>query len=377
MNLAKELRARVQFNRATGCETLVLEDLHNRVTSAGTEATCRLSTQGYECEIQYATSSADLRIGYEPFVAGLLGLAMQYGLPIHVLGALDAKFAFGIAEYARQLACRCPDKYRPVPVVSVSQHRQQPGADGALMALSGGIDSLSTMRQLLRDELLPPTHKVRELLFTNVGSHGLGSAGREVYAERLKRLRALAADLGLPVVTVDSNIHDVVLLEDAAYEFRYVEHIASAALALPSRYSAFIFSLELSHADAFEEPDAAPALASHLLGSEGVHIHGYGGHLRRPEKLQLISDWDIAHKHLNVCVRPSATASNCGSCPKCVRAMVTLDVLGVLPTFADVFPTSEFSRLRDWYFSEPFDDAENFYRWEIREFARARGLPVG
>jgi hypothetical protein len=54
----------------------------------------------------------------------------------------------------------------------------------------------------------------------------------------------------------------------------------------------------------------------------------------RVDKTKIIADWDIAQKHLKVCAKKG---KNCSVCSKCNRTLMTLDALGKLDLFADVF----------------------------------------
>ena len=65
----------------------------------------------------------------------------------------------------------------------------------------------------------------------------------------------------------------------------------------------------------------------------------------RSERLERIADWDIAQKHLNICLRPLADGKNCTiNCIKCRAAVLTLESQGKTELFADVFDVDLFRR---------------------------------
>ena len=58
---------------------------------------------------------------------------------------------------------------------------------------------------------------------------------------------------------------------------------------------------------------------------------------KRSEKTANIAGWDIAQKHLNVCIVPENGAHNCSCCSKCMRTLMPLEAMGKLDEFSEVF----------------------------------------
>lgn len=50
-----------------------------------------------------------------------------------------------------------------------------------------------------------------------------------------------------------------------------------------------------------------------------------------------IAGWDIAQKHLNVCIVPENGVHNCSCCSKCMRTLMPLEAMGKLDEFSEVF----------------------------------------
>lgn len=73
------------------------------------------------------------------------------------------------------------------------------------------------------------------------------------------------------------------------------------------------------------------------------------GSATRIDKTDFIADFPIVQNRLSVCW--SRPYDNCGLCPKCVRTLVDLEVLGKLDKFGAVFDLSHYKKNRDWYLS--------------------------
>lgn len=70
-----------------------------------------------------------------------------------------------------------------------------------------------------------------------------------------------------------------------------------------------------------------------------------GGRSDRLEKTRAVSTLDVAQRHLNVCLYPKLEI-NCGRCGKCVRTLLTLEMVGALDKFRSVFPVDDYRRDR-------------------------------
>ncbi len=65
-------------------------------------------------------------------------------------------------------------------------------------------------------------------------------------------------------------------------------------------------------------------------------------YVTRAEKTIVIADDKLAQKYLDVCF----CFNSCGKCSKCIRTLVTLDILGKVDQFGAVFDVDDFKRHR-------------------------------
>ena len=78
---------------------------------------------------------------------------------------------------------------------------------GVATGFSAGIDSFCTLADHYYFEKFE-NFKVSHLLFNNVGSHGSGAAGIQLFRKRNERLLPAVSKIGLPWVQIDSNLDD-------------------------------------------------------------------------------------------------------------------------------------------------------------------------
>lgn len=79
------------------------------------------------------------------------------------------------------------------------------------------------------------------------------------------------------------------------------------------------------------------SLLDPLWSTERTEIVHDGCEVTRVDKTALVASDPFAPSHLRVCIRNHGGLGNCGHCKKCIRTMITLDALGVLP-LATTFP---------------------------------------
>lgn len=104
-----------------------------------------------------------------------------------------------------------------------------------------------------------------------------------------------------------------------------------------------------------------------------IHIEGP---VTRMDKTDFIADFPIVQNRLSVCwPRPY---NSCGICPKCVRTLVDLDVLGKLDKFGAIFDLPHYKENRDWYlsFARTEHDYGNIFFLESVRRLKSRGEEI-
>ncbi len=229
--------------------------------------------------------------------------------------------------------------------------------------LSCGVDSMhSVMKHIdYPDEEFRLTH----LCINNVGAFndiyrlgGIDNVRRGLYA----RARKAAADMGLPLVETDSNV-DEVLPQNHYFSHSFTSAFAIFCLKKLWKYYYYAssgvdcvtgFSLKnhLMH-----PPSHYELLTMSCLSTSALRIYIEAPTLSRFDKIVEISDFVYAQRYLTSCTN---SYDNCCRCDKCIRNIMTLDSIGRLDRFGEVYDISLYERFRDrymWYLYSKRDDS--------------------
>ena len=195
----------------------------------------------------------------------------------------------------------------------------------AAFFMSGGIDSLATLRANQLN--FPVEHP--DAFKTAVVVRGLQEEVDIYHAEILASLSAIAADAGVTLLPISTNVR--YLVDDWqfwAHEFESAV-FASVAHTLSGRISAITLASSDYERDLIPH-GSHPLLDPNYSSSDLRFIHD-DVTLTRLEKTKLVAEWEPTLQRMRVCNFPeSADQLNCGHCEKCLRTMLALIGLGKL-----------------------------------------------
>lgn len=189
---------------------------------------------------------------------------------------------------------------------------------------SGGIDSFHTVLRHLED--------LDELVFVR----GLDmQVDGTLSTEATTHARAAAADLGLPLVEVDTTLRR---LTDGLVDWDFAHAPLLAAIAHTLGRAGRVLV-----PGTLDERQTAP-WGSHPVtdpwwSSDAVELVADGTDATRLDKVASIAEHDVALRHLRVCyenaggrwhTRPPDGAFNCGRCAKCLDTILGLHLVGAL-----------------------------------------------
>jgi glycosyltransferase involved in cell wall biosynthesis len=215
----------------------------------------------------------------------------------------------------------------PLDEVEVVAPRREPRdlvPRGTVAAFfSGGVDSWSTV-------LDHPD--VTHLIFARGFDLAAGESDLTDSVEQ--RLRAAADELGLPLITVETNLRE---LSDpiVRWDVYYGCAIVSIALLLGPLFDRVLIAGDNDHE--VQVPVGHNLRVGELLSTEGLQIVDDGGRYSRFERLSRIVDHPVCQRTLRVCWENRDGAYNCGRCRKCLGTMISLEALGARERFT-TFP---------------------------------------
>jgi hypothetical protein len=309
---------------------------------------------------------------YDPAVVALIPFAMKHGATIHVDGGITGALLHGLRAGVVPILAQQLPTLRGTTIEA--QFLDDCGCGTAVVTgLSGGVDSYSTIAVHLHHPAA--AMRISHLSFHDVGSHGPAEPAR-VFEARLRRARESARALGYPLVEVRSNLAQ---FQATLYQQHHTLWNASVAMALRNGVGTYLYSSTVPYRDVSVRPTKDIALADPivlgLMSWSGVRCVSANAELTRLAKTELIADDPLVQATLDVCVKPLADARNCSVCWKCCRAELTLDLLGKLDAFSQVFDLAAFRRVRAHYIAHllAVDDPHGP---DLVALARQRDRPI-
>ncbi len=303
----------------------------------------------------------------EPFVIGLIAIAMRLGEDVQVHGPLSPRLAYGLKEYQRILQLWEPRLFHAVAVESQS-YTATPSAQGAVAAaFSGGADSFySVWSHLPRNEPLSE-FQVTHALFGqgvdfSVKREALYQSLREIYAPEL------AAE-GVTLLGMATNLLDFGSVLKQHY------HVNLIPIALAHAFGGLLnrFYMPASYCYPDLSKSGSHFLTDHLHSTESLDIVHDGGRVTRFTKLNSMADWSMAQRTLRVCwISGHAERGivNDGVCMKCVRNMTLLEAAGARDRFITLPNTLTPRKIRGLKIEGLTWKME---AWEAIQVAKSRG----
>lgn len=317
----------------------------------------------------------------DAFVVGLIVFAMQINEEIVVDGPISNKLARNLTYYMHIMNMFYP--YLHVIPLHFSKRDpllKCPKGPGVGASFTAGVDSFCTLWDNFKKSE-GDGNRITHLFNVYVGQRTCGGVdGRTLLKRNRGTVEETAKRLNLELMVMDSNLDDY-------YKTRFSRRngptIASCVLLLQKLFSVYYIPSALKYSDFV--PEGSTPLADHLLSTEVLDFVFDGAQYGRLEKTKIISEWDVTHSLLTVCnYKFWEDRINCSVCEKCVRTMVTLDMLGHREHFKHAFDFTDFETKRDIWICNIFFssfggmwklDYLPFFK-EVKHYAKQVGYPL-
>lgn len=306
------------------------------------------------------------------FLVGILLQAMAENEEIRMESAISSRLYHSLRDFFIPLVA---GTYRNLSVISIvpsSLTDARLDGRGVATGFSAGVDSFAAVIQHFLNES-SPDHKISHFLFNNVGSHGSEREGERLFRERLDKVRPFADEIGVPLVAIHSNIPEVLPMD---FLTMHSAVNASIPLVLQNQFQRFYYASAYSYADCgvghSDDFARLDPLALHLLSTESLECVSTGCQMSRVAKTELVASYEPSHRYLSVCVDPRYHGTNCSSCFKCRRTLLTLEMLGLADRYDRVFDLQEFRRHKTRYLFECLRYERASFEAEIAELIRKK-----
>lgn len=340
----------------------------------------------FEIEEKYMDGLCDDRA--DGFVVALLYYAMITGSDIISEAPVSSALLHNLNTSLIPKLCRPSEGFKPIEIKAEAVLQPYPSKGYIGTGMSCGVDSIHSLYYYTQEDI-QEEYKLTHLTYLNMGSiFHPGSINRggsiekfnetvdSLYLEKLRSAKAVADSAGLPLVYIQSNLDRDIYR--GGYGFTALYRNAALILATQGLWKTYYnsssgfpheyFSPSLRTGSAIYEAILIPALCNDtvkfLIGS---------AQFTRLEKTEQIADFKIAQDHLDVCFR----FNNCGNCSKCYRTLLTLDLLGKLDQYKNVFDVNSFNRNKDKAYGYMLYSSSgpgiDYFAEEIIKKAKAQG----
>jgi len=315
--------------------------------------TCRLEAEfvrkgirehiWFEVQKEYSEYLVFERV--DPFITALLLYAMKNGEDIYVDEPMSEKLYYGLTNNLIKVLSKVFG-FKPIKIYCSKLESQPISNTGSVgTGLSCGIDSFSTISEHL-SENCPQDMRITHFTFFNVGSHRDygGVEGRTLFKERFLKVEPLAKEMGIPLIFVDSNISEILQLD---FQQTHTIRSMAAVMALQKLFKIYYYSSSYPLENfQLKKKDSAyyDIFNLNMLSTETTTLYSTGALYNRVEKTKIVAGFEPAQRFLNVCVIED---SNCGVCFKCLRTLITLDILGEIEHFNKVFDLNNYFNHRE------------------------------
>lgn len=283
---------------------------------------------------------------YDAFFLVPLYLGMFYHAKVKICGKVSRKLYRNMMDFGQQILKNfSPDLDFTEVIVEGLSEKIYNERSFIGTGISCGVDSLSTIYDRYVKEK-DVDYKLNGLFIFNCGTHGdyENPETQKRFMERYELNKMAAYDMNLPVYQINSNLHAFThkIGEQKLGYFAIYSCILSMEKVMKKYYVASSYSYDEllkfhQQSHNFDMAEYAESYLVPLIQTESLEIVLDGAQYKRSQKTVNISDWEIAKKHLNVCIVPNNGAHNCSCCSKCMRTLMPLEAIGKLKDFAEVF----------------------------------------
>jgi hypothetical protein len=294
----------------------------------------------------------------DAFLLGLLLPALRTGQDIAVNALISEKLWYNI-NHSLLYTFHISYGQRMINVTCKGTMVPEYNAHGVGCGCSLGVDSFAAILSHTSDDC-PEHYRITHLTYFNVGAHGYKNleATHNSYLKDLEMIRAFAAKMSLPVVCIDSNLH----IMYAGFDFDQSGDTRNmtAVLSMQKLFGKYLYGSSYPIKEFKFTPVQSgyyETLLLPLMSTENTELVVANADMSRVDKTRFIADNPLVQQTLYVCWKelivnnnpdsPIAKIQdaklNCTRCDKCLRTVLTLDIIGKVSLFADIFD------LEYWY----------------------------
>ena len=284
------------------------------------------------------------------FVLTLLPLAMLFGKNIVVDKPISNNLYLGLTEILMPKLIQMNCKLKKIDIIGERTSRTKMNTLGPATGISMGVDSLFTV-QMLKNDLKYLTY------FYSLKQNETYDDKIDDFMYMIEEPEKFSGLLEKTFIPVFSN--NLTFLSDFAYEQIHTFSNLSYALILQNVISDYYYASAFPESHLlydFQFSGNYDLLNQKAIQTEVFKMISYSNNYNRVEKTKSIVRLELSKSFLDVCLiekkSRQATIVNCSRCSKCIRTMVTLDVLGELSHYDKAFDLELYEKKKIQYVAD-------------------------
>lgn len=233
-------------------------------------------------------------------------------------------------------------------------------------------------------ENCPQHHKLTHLTYFNAGAMGFSNEelAAESYKKDLQMVKKFADEVGLPVVTIESN---VIKWYNGLMNFGQCAVMINMSVVLSMQklfgkyYFASTFPIWEFRYDKYTM-EYYESLLLPLLSTESTELMVANPEMTRVAKEKMIFGNPLVQKYLYVCWKEMIANAhpdtdfakkrdeylNCTVCDKCLRTLLAIDIMGYIEQYRGIFDINYYYKVKDSYITRVLAKRkENSFYWEL------------
>ena len=342
---------------------IILKKINQSKEKENIKISFEILIDGQAYNLWYEISSSSCKLSYplyESFdciVVTFLLFAMKRGYDFYSEYPISEKLYYHLVYHVIPQINVC--NFRKTKVISINAPITKKKFNGKFVAtgISCGIDSLTTLYEY--SEICDiDDYKLTHLVYFKTGAHDgqLGRFDEEkenlLFKNQLKNVKDFCKKYKYPLIVVDSNLNKVL---SEAFGFTYYDRThtlrsCGVMLLLQEYFSKFYYSssynLDYFLCDVDDGVAHYEKWLMPMLSNGNIEFYSSNKGMTRFEKTELLTKYHKSYDNLLVCWYEG---ENCGNCDKCIRTLVTLDIIGKLYLYENSFDIDKYLKNRKKY----------------------------
>ncbi len=335
----------------------------------------------YETEAAYGDALCDEVA--DGLILTLLPYAIRGGYDICSEISISEELYYNLCYHVIPQLCVCNKNMYvttiKAPLLQSLQHKPTAVACG----MSRGVDSFASLYEYT--ELCDiEGQRITHLTYFENGAHHLGgttnySGIENFFCEQLETTKAFCEKYHLHLIVLRSNLN-VFLADflwaddfDRTHTYRNVGMALMLQNLIRTYYYSSAYNIDAFSCDLQKDSSSYEKWLIPHIRTGSFKVYSSNKDMTRLEKTQLISNDSRTYDYLSVCFMNN---KNCGRCIKCVRTMLTLDVLGILDKYKNSFDIEAYKKNRTWYYTRLYNRRDEILMKEILEYAKTYNVPI-